>query len=291
MQINKELLKNITLLYVEDDEMTLEEISYFLSKYVKKLIVAKNGIEGLELFKEHKPDMIISDIQMPKMDGLEMSRKILEIDSEVPIALTTAYSDGEYIMESIEMGIDKYILKPVNLSEILIVIQKSLNLISSKNEYYEEYIQFILDSNNTFMFIVNSDKIEYVNENLTNLLNKDNIEILDKNFEKYKTLFELEDIQTEDNYVDYIMKNPENEYVVTFNKYDCKNFYNRKFNVKYKYFKSMDKSVFVFTELETSKLKVINEISSELINNLDECKNKNLLIDNLNKIIKLTSKS
>lgn len=77
---DKDSFRNITLLYVEDDEMTLEEISFFLKKYVKKLIVAKNGEEGLELFKEHNPDMVITDIQMPIMNGLEMSKKILEIN-------------------------------------------------------------------------------------------------------------------------------------------------------------------------------------------------------------------
>ena len=154
-KFDKELFKDVTLLYVEDDIMTLEEISFFLKKYVKNLIIAKNGQEGLELFKKYKPDMVITDIQMPVMNGLEMSERIFEIAPDTPIAITTAFSDGNYIMKAIELGIDKYIIKPINMLEILAVIQKSLNLTSSsKDDHYEEYIQFILDSNPTFMFIM-----------------------------------------------------------------------------------------------------------------------------------------
>jgi YesN/AraC family two-component response regulator len=141
-KIDRTLFKDITLLYVEDDPMTLEEISFFLNKYVKKLIVAKNGKEGLALFKEYNPDMVITDIQMPIMDGLEMSKKIFEINPAIPIAVTTAYSDGPYLMKAIELGIDKYIIKPINMMKILAVIQKALNLQkdSSKLNNYGDYI-------------------------------------------------------------------------------------------------------------------------------------------------------
>lgn len=125
---DKELFKNITLLYVEDDLMTQEEVSFFLKRYVKELYVANNGVEGLELFKKHNPDMVITDIQMPIKNGLVMAEEIYKINPAVPIAVTTAYSDSEYLMNAIELGIDKYIIKPINMIEILAVIQKSLNL-------------------------------------------------------------------------------------------------------------------------------------------------------------------
>lgn len=290
MQINKELLKNITLLYVEDDAMTLEEISYFLEKYVGKLIVAKNGEEGFELFKKHNPDMVISDIQMPVLNGLEMSRKILEINPEIPIALTSAYSDSDYLIEAIELGIEKYLLKPLNLTEILTLIQKSLRF-DFNSKYYEEYIKFIIDSNNTFMFIVNSNKIEFVNKNLLKLLNENNIEILDDEFEKYKNLFELVDINTDKCFIDYIINNPNTEHLVTFKSHECLKLLNRKFYVKYKHFDSMNKSVFIFNEVDNSKLNEIKNISEDIINNHLRDKSDNILLENLNKIVRLTSKN
>ncbi len=289
MQIDKKLLKNVTLLYVEDDEMTLEEISYFLSRYVKKLIVAKNGEEGLALFKEHNPDMIISDIQMPKMNGLEMSRKVLEINPEIPIALTTAYSDSDYLVKAIELGIDKYVLKPINLSEILVIIQKSLNLQSIDKSHCEDYIQFLIDSTSSSMFIVNSETIEFVNKNLSTLLSQHNTEILNKDFNEYKDLFELINIDTHKNYVDYIIENPDNEYVVTFKNSKCKNLYNRKFKIKYRYFDETKKSIFVFTEIQVDRLSKIKTLSLELINNHNECKNNEAILKSLEEIISLSS--
>lgn len=121
-KINKELFENISLLYVEDDLMTSQEVTFFLKKYIKNLYVAKNGEEGLELFKKHNPDMIITDVQMPVMNGLAMSEEILKISPTTPIALTTAFSESRYILKAIELGIDKYILKPINIKEILIII-------------------------------------------------------------------------------------------------------------------------------------------------------------------------
>ena len=123
-KINKEVFKNLRILYVEDDLSTQEEISYFLKKYVGTLYVASNGEEGLKLFKKHNPDMVITDIQMPKMNGLIMSKNILEINPHVPIAVTTAFNDSEYILAAIKLGIDKYILKPLDMLEILVIIQK-----------------------------------------------------------------------------------------------------------------------------------------------------------------------
>ena len=287
---NKESFKDITLLYVEDDAMTLEEISYFLEKYVKKLIVAKNGEEGLELFKLHNPDMVITDIQMPVMNGLDMAKKILQINPSVPIAVTSAYSDSEYLINAIEIGIDKYILKPVNMMEVLAVVYKSLHLsFSTKN--YEEYIQFILDSNPTFMFIMNSNKVEYANKNLLNLLGYENVELFNEQIKECKELFEFDDLVIEDNYLEYIMKNSHKKFLVNLKNKNCEVYYDRKFYVSYKYFETMKKSVFIFTEESSSNLLEINEIVKDLVDDIKMPENRINVVDKINKILELTSKS
>ena len=284
-KINKDLFKDIRLLYVEDDLMTQEEISFFLKKYVKELIVAKNGEEGLALFLEHNPDMIITDIQMPKMNGLEMSKKILEINPNIPIAITTAYSDSEYLMKAIELGIDKYILKPLHLSELLAVIQKGLHLECEASKYYEEYINFIIDTNPTFMFILHSNEIEYMNKKFLELLGVDSLSTLNKEFENCKELFKFENIETNKNYIDYIMENPNQDFVVSLKNKECEYLYNRKFCVNYKHFESVNKSIFVFTEFDNSKLNKIKEITLQLVKN-DAILDKEIL-NSLNQILNL----
>lgn len=287
-KINVDLFKDVKLLYVEDDLMTQEEVSYFLKKYVNELYVAKNGEEGLELFLNNKIDMIITDIQMPKMNGLEMSRRILEINPNMPIAITTAYSDADYLIKAIELGIDKYILKPLHLAELLAVIQKGLNLENETNKYYEEYIKFIIDSNPTFLFVLNSERIEFVNKTLLNLLGKEDIKSFSKQLETCKDLFQFENINTDKNCIEYIIENPNQEYVVSLRNGECETFSNRKFLVHYKYFENMNKSVFVFVDKNEENLKKINHLTSELIQKLQDNDLSFVIQKELEEILKLT---
>ena len=281
---DKDSFRNITLLYVEDDEMTLEEISFFLKKYVKKLIVAKNGEEGLELFKEHNPDMVITDIQMPIMNGLEMSKKILEINPSIPIAVTTAYSDSEYLINAIEIGIDKYLLKPINMMDVLAVMHKSLQLNYIDSSAHQEYVQFILDENPTFMIIMNSNKVEYINKSLLKLLGYDNLSSFNEQISDCKELFEFNDLKVEDNYIDYIVKHPNDKFLVALKNANSEIYYDRKFYISYKHFENMNKSIFLFIEEISSKAEEINEILEDLIKNTKD----NVLVDKINKIYQLT---
>lgn len=281
---DKDSFRNITLLYVEDDEMTLEEISFFLKKYVKKLIVAKNGEEGLELFKEHTPDMVITDIQMPIMNGLEMSKKILEINPSIPIAVTTAYSDSEYLINAIEIGIDKYLLKPINMMDVLAVMHKSLQLNYIDSSAHQEYVQFILDENPTFMVIMNSNKVEYINKSLLKLLGYDNLSSFNEQISDCKELFEFNDLKVEDNYIDYIVTHPNDKFLVALKNANSEIYYDRKFYISYKHFENMNKSIFLFIEEISSKSEEINEILEDLIKNTKD----NVLVDKINKIYQLT---
>ncbi len=288
-KFDRNLFKNVTLLYVEDDLMTLEEISFFLKKYVKTLLIAKNGKEGLELFKEHNPDMVITDIQMPIMNGLEMSEKIFEINPNIPIAITTAFSDGNYIMRAIELGIDKYIIKPINMQELLAVIQKSLNLsFLSKDYHYEEYIQFILDSNPTFMFIMHLNNVEYANKSFLELLGHDNVITLKENINSCDNLFEIHGQDEETKWINYIMENKEERHLVSLKNNKCKRYIKTEFYVTYRHFNETNKSVFVFVDAKEDKLNQINKITTSLLLNKELDQN---IIKSLNEIKYITKSS
>jgi len=113
------------LLYVEDDKDISEEIAYFLKRKVKELFVAQDGEEGLALFKEFHPNMVVTDIQMPKMNGLRMIEKIRELDTRVPVIITSAYNDTDFLTRSIDLGVDGYITKPINLKQMFQSIEKA----------------------------------------------------------------------------------------------------------------------------------------------------------------------
>ncbi|RXK04178.1 HD domain-containing phosphohydrolase [Halarcobacter bivalviorum] len=130
--INKKY--NISLLYVEDDELTREGLSSILSYHIDELYFASNGEEGYELYKSKKPDLVLSDIKMPKLDGIAMSKKIKQYDPLARIILLTAFNESEYLLESIKLNIDAYITKPVNIEELFDNIQKIAEIVELKKE-------------------------------------------------------------------------------------------------------------------------------------------------------------
>jgi diguanylate cyclase (GGDEF)-like protein len=121
-------LKEITVLYAEDEESLRSITTNILGNFVKKLIVAEDGQQGLEFFKKNSDeiDMVITDINMPNMNGLDMAKEIKVINANMPVILTTAFSNTEYLLKAIDLGIDKYVLKPVDIKKLIEVISKSL---------------------------------------------------------------------------------------------------------------------------------------------------------------------
>ncbi|HIM94790.1 MAG TPA: response regulator [Campylobacterales bacterium] len=105
---------DFTILYVEDDIDTQELIESILQAYFKEVFVASDGEEGLSIYKKKNPDIVLSDISMPKMDGLEMSEAIQKIDPQQLIALFTAFNEPKYLDKAGELGIDTYIMKPLD---------------------------------------------------------------------------------------------------------------------------------------------------------------------------------
>lgn len=111
---DQDYLKQLTLLYVEDEEDARQQFNEFLERFVGTLLVAKDGSEGLAAFLEHRPPIIITDIQMPVMDGLVMAGEIRKVDRAVKIIVLTAFEQVDYLKSSINIGVNKYITKPVN---------------------------------------------------------------------------------------------------------------------------------------------------------------------------------
>ena len=118
--IDKNILKNITVLYAEDESVIQEGITETLNLFEINVICAKNGQEGLSIFNSlnKKIDLILTDIKMPKLDGLGMIKKIREIDKEIPVIITTAHQETNFLMQSIELDISAYVLKPIDIYKL-----------------------------------------------------------------------------------------------------------------------------------------------------------------------------
>lgn len=111
---DEEYLRHLTVLYVEDDEDAREQFIVFLKRITGVLLTANDGEQGLAAYHEHHPHIIITDIQMPNLDGLSMVREIRKLDKTVCIIVLTAFEQVDYLKASINMGVNKYVTKPVN---------------------------------------------------------------------------------------------------------------------------------------------------------------------------------
>ncbi|QQF52897.1 response regulator transcription factor [Campylobacter fetus subsp. venerealis] len=113
-----DILKSLTVLFVEDEDKIRTSMGNAMEGIFAKVILAGNGDEGLKKFKKFNPDVIVTDISMPIMDGLDMSKEIRDISKDTPIVILSAFSEKEKLLKAIEIGIDKYIIKPIDMEEL-----------------------------------------------------------------------------------------------------------------------------------------------------------------------------
>lgn len=138
-----EQFRNYTILCVEDEDGIRKRLVNTLKYYFDDVLEASNGEEGYDLYCEYKPDIILSDIEMPGKNGVEMVTKIRQSDLSTVIIMVTAYSNEEYLLDLINLHISHYILKPVNSENLLSGIIKGLgdrltsNLVFSKDCYLD----------------------------------------------------------------------------------------------------------------------------------------------------------
>lgn len=117
-------LRNKTILFAEDDNTARALTKDSLDILFKKVITAKDGQEALEKYADEKPDMILTDIKMPNMDGLEFIGEVRKYDLNTPIILFTAHSEQKYLVKAINLLIDGIIIKPAKLNDMLEVFAK-----------------------------------------------------------------------------------------------------------------------------------------------------------------------
>ena len=128
--------KNLKILYVEDNQEAREQTIKMLKNFFDDIIVGIDGEDGLDKFIEHKKtlDIIITDINMPNMNGIDMLKNIRELDKEIPCLVLSAYNEAEFFLDTINLGIDGYVLKPININHFIAILSKTINYIKLKHE-------------------------------------------------------------------------------------------------------------------------------------------------------------
>lgn len=130
-------LKKLSVLLVEDEESLRGETVAFLEMYCGRVIPAVNGREALALFTDEYPDLVVSDIRMPLMDGLELATRLKECSPDTPVIFCTAFTETAYLLKAIELGVSAFVRKPVDTDELISAITKAAVPLLQRREICE----------------------------------------------------------------------------------------------------------------------------------------------------------
>ncbi|MDX9900273.1 MAG: response regulator transcription factor [Aliarcobacter sp.] len=182
--MNYELLKTLKILIVEDEKRLAQLLKDAISDSFFSVVIAKDGNEGLKKFKSFKPDIIITDIMMPVCDGLDMTIKIKKLDENIPIIVLSAHSDKEQLLKAIDIGINKYFIKPFDPEEVIEHINKIAPSLNKKKQIKLKE-DFMFDNNSMSLYkntvLINLTKRE---KEFIHLLIKVNNKVVDSEYIK-----------------------------------------------------------------------------------------------------------
>lgn len=131
-------LSNKTILLAEDDVVSNDNLNYMLKKHFKKVHSCYSGDEAYEKYIKHKPDVIVTDIEMPNMNGLKLVEKIRQKDTEIPVVIMTSFTSEQYLLKAVNMYLLSYVVKPITRTNFKTTINKLENyfLLNEKETFF-----------------------------------------------------------------------------------------------------------------------------------------------------------
>ncbi|MAC84304.1 MAG: hypothetical protein CL624_09235 [Arcobacter sp.] len=189
----------LKILYVEDDTTLREQFRTFFERRCDELLLASDGEEGLKLVEEHNPDIVITDIKMPVMDGLEMFEKIRIKNKKIPVLVTSAFNDQDYLLKAINLGVTRYILKPFNRTILRQIIDETIDFVNLKKseKIHKDELTTIFNSSKDGIALVDLN-LDFIKLNKTICLNLkiEEDELLNNNFLNFINENQKEEIST-----------------------------------------------------------------------------------------------
>ena len=167
MILDTTVISQMRILCVEDEPQALSQLELSLGSFCKELYCAKDGLEALEIMKEHTIDVVITDLNMPNLGGLELLSKVKQKNKNIVVIIVTAHSESNYLLKAIELKADGYILKPLNLQELFSLIIKNAG---------SQYFESELNSKKTLIKVLRTigGKRVQIIEHIFNNINEEN---------------------------------------------------------------------------------------------------------------------
>lgn len=179
-------LKDLKVLFVEDEDIIRQRIVSSLNYIVSEVVPASNGKEALEKLNSFTPHLIITDLEMPNMNGIELIKNIREKNKDICIMVVTAYTSEKYLLELIDMHIEKYIVKPITLDKLIVALEDCKKALSKSNSVKRELPEgYKYDWNQKIL----------VHENQVIALTKKEILFLELLFKNINTITSYDELQ------------------------------------------------------------------------------------------------
>ena len=246
-------LARLHILVVEDDRFAREQLGLLLSRFAGKLTTAADGAEGLEAFKFERPDIVVTDIHMPRLNGLDMASAIKAMDPGTPVILVTAHSDTEFFLRSIEIGVDGYVVKPVEAESLLTLLarQASRLLDSRAAEARGRLFQFTLDINPNFILTLDGGTVDYVNRTFLDFLGAPSLDALQAGHHAGRSL-EIDGRRHDAadlSWTDQVTPRPDATHQAVFSRLPGETGQERTFLVSSAEFPELDRRILTFTDI------------------------------------------
>lgn len=258
--------KKYSVLYVEDNDTVRNQMQSVLGALFRDLYIAEDGQIGLELYKQCNADIVITDITMPNMNGLEMIEQIQKINPDTSFIIVTAYSQKENLLKALELGISKYLVKPMQEDKFFDMLYKSIYDLEFVNQHEKmqeesELLKLTMELSPIFTSIIEDKKIKYINKSFLEFMGfnsfkeftSSEIQLCDLiKDEKSKCIFTNSNdyikkaLNYKDNSKKVYLKNRENQYVA--------------FQLTNKYYPNINTLISVFTDINE-----IDEKNRELV--------------------------
>ena len=211
------ILKSLNILYAEDDLVIKESTTRILKMFFKEVFVANDGNEALEIYQNHKIDVLMLDYVMPNLDGCQTAKIIREVNKKIPIILVSAYTDKEKLLNAIELNLIKYLEKPILHEDLINVFngvilsleENNLILLKIDEDVYYSFITKSITKNNQEI-VLTKNEVAF----LELLLDKPN-QLVSKEFIENIVFKESVNENTIRNMVYRLRKKLDNESIVT----------------------------------------------------------------------------
>lgn len=185
------IAKGLSILYVEDNNALRTNAAKLLKKFFKSVHLAENGEVALAMFKKYHYPLIITDIKMPKMDGITLLKKIKEIDSETKAIVMSAYDDKNLLLQGIELGVFRYLKKPVNVTELSNVLYELVTQIlhEQNKNIFHTYLKNIFDYQSSMIIMIHNSDILLANDMFLHFFHYKSTQECRENIHDLSTLF------------------------------------------------------------------------------------------------------